>query len=389
MFKELLNVLTCTCLIQKSKPSVSRDDTINSLLQAPFAEVGLRKLILEYEAMAEVPKISIDVKSGILNMVLWNKNVALVQSHARHEIRIRSSDTGEQTSTLKGHTQDVNAIKVLPGEDLASGSSDGTIRIWSNSTHKCERVLGGPTGVIRSLAVLPNEDLASGRDDGSIVVWDYKTGDCKRIMRIHTGSVRSLEVLPSGQVASGAEDNTIQVWDSETGQSHLELRGYDGWSQMLVRPNGDVVFTSDDPLIPSQGPIGTIKVFSTDTGECKQVLQGHVDVVNVILLLPGERLASASDNGTIRIWNMDTGVCEQVLRGHTASVTAMIMLPNEYLASGSDDNTIRVWCTVTGECKHVLCRHTSLVSTMKVSQWGDLVFGLVSGSPDGHMNVWY
>ena len=62
-----------------------------------------------------------------------------------------------------------------------------------------------------------------------------------------------------------------------------------------------------------------------------------------LAVLANGDLASGSDDRTIRVWSSDTGECKQLLKGHTYSVNSLAVLPNGDLASGSRDKTIRVW----------------------------------------------
>ena len=63
-----------------------------------------------------------------------------------------------------------------------------------------------------------------------------------------------------------------------------------------------------------------------------------------LAVLANGDLASGSRDNTIRVWSSDTGECKQVLKGHTDAVYSLAVLANGDLASGSCDNTIRVWC---------------------------------------------
>jgi hypothetical protein len=78
------------------------------------------------------------------------------------------------------------------------------------------------------------------------------------------------------------------------------------------------------------------------TGTASSTLQGHMNRVTVLAVLPDGRLASGSEGKTVRVWRPSTGECEAVLEGHTREVWALAVLPDGRLASGSEDNTMRV-----------------------------------------------
>ena len=66
----------------------------------------------------------------------------------------------------------INALCVLPGNKLASGSADNTIKIWDIVTGKCEQTLEGHQDFVRSICILPKNKLASCSIDKTIKIWD-------------------------------------------------------------------------------------------------------------------------------------------------------------------------------------------------------------------------
>jgi WD40 repeat protein len=85
--------------------------------------------------------------------------------------------------TLKGHTEKVTALVVLPDAsgDLArsagllSGSADKTIKIWSLDSHTCTATLTGHSRSVYALAALPALGLiASGSSDTTIKLWSIR-----------------------------------------------------------------------------------------------------------------------------------------------------------------------------------------------------------------------
>ena len=83
-------------------------------------------------------------------------------------IKIWNVDDGTVKRKLNGHTQYVNAFKVLGNGDLVSGSKDGTIKIWdvdSGTVKKDIKV----NSEINSFALLENEDLVSASNESIII----------------------------------------------------------------------------------------------------------------------------------------------------------------------------------------------------------------------------
>ena len=59
----------------------------------------------------------------------------------------------------------------------------------------------------------------------------------------------------------------------------------------------------------------------TKLGFCG-VMKGHSEMVTWAQFSPdGEKIVSASNDNTVRVWSAETGECEQTLEGHNEPVT--------------------------------------------------------------------
>jgi WD40 repeat protein len=70
---------------------------------------------------------------------------------------------------LFGHTDEVNAMAVLPDGELVSCSDDATVRVWSGRA--CRLTLTGHDKDVNALCVLSDGRLASASDDHTVRVW--------------------------------------------------------------------------------------------------------------------------------------------------------------------------------------------------------------------------
>jgi len=277
---------------------------------------------------------------------------------------------------LRGHSDLVYSLAVLPGGILASGSLDYTIKLWNTSTGVCLRTLQGHSAIVFSLAVLPGGILASVSEDHTIKLWNPSTGECLRTLQGHSSYVFSLAVLPSEVLASGSSDQTIKLWNPSTGECLRTLEGHsrDVYS-LAVLPGGILASGSLDY---------TIKLWNTSTGVCLCTLQGHSDNVSSLAVLPGGILASGSWDRTIKLWNPSTRECLRTLQGHPSDVSSLTVLPGGILASGSSDHTIKLWNPSTGECLRTLQEHSGNIPSLTVLPGGILA----SGSHDKTIKLW-
>src|SRR5262249_39978751 len=108
------------------------------------------------------------------------------------------------------------------------------------------------------------------------------------------------------------------------------------------------------------------------TGEPKQVLEGHREMVNqVVFSLDGKTLVSGSYDKTARLWDVETAKVRQTLDGIEDYVMALATSPDGKLLATAEQRTdcqrITLWAARTGERKHVLPNQTMTVSTLAFS----------------------
>ena len=247
---------------------------------------------------------------------------------------------------LRGHTDRVRSLALLPGGQLASGDEDGTVRVWDVARGgEATVVLEDLVGEVTALVAMPGtRRLAAGVSDpwpkttGVIVVWDTNVTPPIRRATIDCGSgVCGLAVLRDDRLVAGCEDGGVRL---------VEV--------------------------------------GADAGVVKSTLQGHTDVVRAGAVLPDDTLASGSYDTTVRLWDVGTRACVATLAGHTKYVFALVVLADGRLASGSLDKSVRLWDVATRACVGVLEGHTGCVNALAAVSVGRLV----SGSDDKTIRVW-
>ena len=113
------------------------------------------------------------------------------------------------------------------------------------------------------------------------------------------------------------------------------------------------------------------------------VAQQPQDFVNSLALLPGDRLASASDDHTIVVSSLVDGTVLATLGGDSnAAVCALAVLPDGRLVSATGDGVAHVW-TLAGErgvTQLTLTGHADVCRAVACSASGATIY---TGSDDG------
>ena len=135
------------------------------------------------------------------------------------------------------------------------------------------------------LMVLTNGRVVGGHKV-DLRVWDVAVGAfpspfCLSLVG-HTRSVMCLAELPDGSVVSGAADNTLRIWDTDTGECRRILPGL--WAGNFV----SCVVALPDGRVVSGGSEGTVRVWDvsgtgvSSTSTEIPVNQGRVDALSVL-----------------------------------------------------------------------------------------------------------
>ena len=135
-----------------------------------------------------------------------------------NSIKLWEASGSRETSTLKGHDEQVNAVAFsADGRYLASGSSDHTVKLWDLSTGHELRTLSGHDSSIHCVAFTPDgKYLASGSSDGTLRLWQVSTGtEIARPLDAHFGSVSAVAFRPDGHYLAANNDDKIMLWKIE------------------------------------------------------------------------------------------------------------------------------------------------------------------------------
>ena len=140
-----------------------------------------------------------------------------------------------------------------------------------------------------------------------------------------------------------AEDKILEINASILNHQGLGIENFPSTLAAHSELIWQVMFLPKNERMASCSADKTIKVWDTSSGIELSTLNGHVDRVLTIALLPNGWLASGSSDTTIKLWSLEERREVRTLRGHTKSVVSLAVLKNGNLVSYSKDDTIKIW----------------------------------------------
>ncbi len=313
-------------------------------------------------------------------------------------IKIWNLNSGNLICTISAHDDSVHTIATTAdGLYVISGSHDTTIKIWNLKTGQLVRTLRGHFGSVNTVILTPDgSKIISASSDSSLKIWNIKTGEVLHTLIGHTRSVQAVTIVFSKNnkwVISGSYDKTIKVWNLETGKEELALNDSHWVGCITATPDGKRVISALED--------GTLTVWKVGTWEKEYILKGHSNSVRTVAVTPdGKRIISGSSNdGTLKIWKVETWENEATFTGHTAWVLAVAVTPNAkqiISASGnhifSSEFTIKVWslekCIEAFSLKaerNTITAHSDSVEVVAFTPDGEYV---ISAAKDDNFKLW-
>lgn len=183
----------------------------------------------------------------------WRTDTSFATCSTDNMIYVCKLDMDQPIRAMKGHTDEVNAIRWDPsGTLLASCSDDFTAKIWNMQQESCVYDLREHTKEIYTIKWSPTGPgtrfsgrdlvLASASFDSSIKIWDISRGVCKYSLTKHTDPVYSVAFSPDGEyIASGSFDKNLHIWSVKDGQLVKTYNGKGSIFEVCWNSTGDKV----------------------------------------------------------------------------------------------------------------------------------------------------
>lgn len=294
-------------------------------------------------------------KGTIRSLVFLHDNVHIVSGSLDRTMRKWHCDTGRLVGKpWKGQGGDVTALALLPdGKTIACGRVSGSVQRWTTNGKMISDWVGHSKGV-RSVSWSPNgQNIASGSGDGTILIRKAETGEVELgVGLIETwtqqdwwdedrgnSEVWSLSYSPSGdKIASGWSNFTISIWNTTTGERIV------GPIRDLGNIVTSLVWSSDSSKLYSASD-KFARVFNTITGELLHCYTHDDDLYSVALSPINNVLVCVGWVGIAQLWNTESHypLGRSLLPDRKTIRCVSFSQDGRYLAYGGYDGKLTLW----------------------------------------------
>ncbi|KAH9366285.1 hypothetical protein HPB48_010300 [Haemaphysalis longicornis] len=265
-------------------------------------------------------------------------------------VKIWNLRTGQEIQSLRGHPDNVVAVRYCEYHRLTYSVSTAFIKVWDvrESPAKCVRTL-----------------YSSGQCSNGPVVAD----SASRSLQIPPGETRinAIELNPYGSLLFSAASNIVRIWDIRrqalswcgqgallplqvfeipesgsgvlTPKMNLEPPHYDG-IQSLALCNDYLFSGSRDMCIKKWDLANRCHILSVN--------QAHKDWICALNFMPNAGgppvLLSSCRGGMLKMWNADNCALIGELRAHTSPINA-IATNSTCVFTASNNSDIKIWRT--------------------------------------------
>lgn len=236
-------------------------------------------------------------------------------------------------NNLVGHRKGVNDVAFSSdGQQIATGSDDGSIRLWSANGEPLQVITGHSERVTVVRWTLDSRQIVSASGKGKMRIWDVQSGIEARALEGHTESVADMAISPAGdQVVSVGWDKMVKVWNIDTGKLVNSVA--------VPAVVECCVFTSDGGRILLGCQDNLVRIWDRKTSRFEEWV-GHAGPVKKMgLAMDGDTVVTAS-GWAVRLWSIRDAQLLHTFR-HTTNINSVAFYDDgRHVLAGGRDGTL-------------------------------------------------
>lgn len=270
---------------------------------------------------------------------------------------------------------------------LVSGSFDESVCLRDLNTGRARARLVGHTASICQVALNSSgEYVSSASYDGSCIIWDASSGAVVERLDRHIGPVRATQWIdePSPMVVTAGADGTARLWSADTWEFVQTLEG-DG------SPVWDLAWDTRGRNLAFCTQSGSVVCWSAAEYALKWIQEiATCPIVGLTWSPGGNLLAASCRNGSVAIYNIESESIMNYQLEDGAEPAIIRWSPRgDRIVVGTNDGTVVVLGVdqELGSCQleRLLAGNRGRVQALA---WHDDGDRLVSGSYDGTIRRW-
>ena len=328
--------------------------------EAAFAAAKQARVVLAMasggEGRTNVIELSADVLALIIAKLPFSRKMIDKAPTCRafaHAVRLAVQ--AHRRVCYEGHRRGILAVAAASDGHLITGAMDKTIKVWRGG--KCvfttKDEAPGHSNDVNALAVLPGGvRFVSCSDDGTAKLWRID-GTLERTFHVNRG-VLNVAVLPDGAhfvvgtralvVGNPHQHPATALRLAELKLYHVSGRCAHTYTAAHKGDVRAVAVTADGLHIISGAYDHRVSVWSVANKSHVSTCDGHDDTVWAVAAMPdSQRLLSASSDKSVRLWLLN-GTLENTFKLHRGTVHSLLALPdNRRALSGGMDSSVALF----------------------------------------------
>ena len=328
--------------------------------EAAFAAAKQARVVLAMASGGEGRTIVIELSADVLALIIAKlpfsrKMIDKAPTCRAFAHAVRLAVQAHRRVCYEGHRRGILAVAAASDGHLITGAMDKTIKVWRGG--KCvfttKDEAPGHSNDVNALAVLPGGvRFVSCSDDGTAKLWRID-GTLERTFHVNRG-VLNVAVLPDGAhfvvgtralvVGNPHQDPATALRLAELKLYHVSGRCAHTYTAAHKGDVRAVAVTADGLHIISGAYDHRVSVWSVANKSHVSTCDGHDDTVWAVASMPdSQRLLSASSDKSVRLWLLD-GTLENTFKLHRGTVHSLLALPdNRRALSGGMDSSVALF----------------------------------------------